>query len=410
MNVTAIISEYNPFHNGHLYHLNKARELTNADYTISVMSGNFLQRGCPALLDKFTRAKISALCGVDVVFELPAIYATASAEYFAAGAILTIGKLGIVDSVCFGAECDDISLLTKIAHILIDEPEEFLVRLKNELAKGISFPKARAIAVSAITNSDSDILNVMEQPNNILAIEYIKAIIKYNLCLKPIVIKRYKAMYHDVDLNNSISSATAIREELFKNNNLENICNDVPQDTYKELINKFDVTFPMDSNDFTYFLQHAILTNNRTLSMYTDITDDLSDRILNSYNIDLNFTSLTETVKSKQYTLTRIQRSLLHIILNHQANILNDFINDEYVYYARLLSFNSNSSIVIKHIKEHSDIPVINKITNVYKSLSNNGKTMLDFDINCSNIYNQAVYNKFSQIINNDYTHNIEII
>ncbi len=409
MKVTAIISEYNPFHNGHLYHLNKAKELTNADYTISVMSGNFLQRGCPALLDKFTRAKISSLCGVDVVFELPAIYATASAEYFATGAILTIAKLGIVDSVCFGAECEDVSLLTQIAYILIGESEEFLISLKNELTKGTSFPKARAIAVSKITNSDMDILNVMEQPNNILAIEYIKAIIKYNLSLKPVVIKRHVAMYHDVDLNNSISSATAIREELFKSNTIENICNDVPNKTYTELLNKYNLTFPMDSNDFTQFLQHALLTNNN-LSMYTDISGDLSDRILNSYNIDLNFTDLTEAVKSKQYTLTRIQRSLLHIVLNHQSQLLNNFINDEYVYYARLLSFNSNSSIVIKQIKEHSNIPVINKITNVYKSLSDNGKAMLDFDITCSNIYNQAVYNKFGQIINNDYTHNIEII
>lgn len=189
-NVLAIIGEYNPFHNGHLYHLNKSKEIAKSDYTIAIMSGNFVQRGTPAIIDKWSRAKMALLNGIDLVIELPSIYSISSAENFAMGAIKILNSLKIVDKFSFGAETDDIEILQQFADILTDEPPEFKSLLNHELSKGVSFPKARENALLMYLNDIRKYANILSSPNNILAIEYLKALNYTESELMPIAVKR----------------------------------------------------------------------------------------------------------------------------------------------------------------------------------------------------------------------------
>ena len=189
MKIVGLITEYNPFHNGHLYHIEKAKEITGADSVIVVMSGNYVQRGAPAIMPKHLRAEVALEAGVDVLMELPVCYATGSAEYFAAGAISLFERLGCVDSICFGSECGDYGLLARVAHILADEPEGYRQALKDLLKSGMSFPLARQKALKDYLEDDS-LDSVLEQPNNILGIEYIKALYQRKSPMKSYTIKR----------------------------------------------------------------------------------------------------------------------------------------------------------------------------------------------------------------------------
>lgn len=189
-NVLAIIGEYNPFHNGHLYHLNEAKKISNAGYTVAIISGNFVQRGNVSIVDKWSKAKMALLNGVDLVLELPCIYSISSAENFALGAIKTLNLLKVVDTVSFGCELNDITVLKEFAQILTDEPEEFKSLLSHELSKGISFPKARENALLMYLNDLRKYANVLSAPNNILAIEYLKALNITRSTIDPLAIKR----------------------------------------------------------------------------------------------------------------------------------------------------------------------------------------------------------------------------
>ena len=211
MNVTAIISEYNPLHKGHLYHIETARKETNADFVIAIMSGDFVQRGTPACVEKHTRAHMALVSGVDLVLELPLTYSTGSAELFADGAVSILNGLGVVDAICFGCECGSVEPLMEIARILNNEPTWYSEDLQMYLKEGYSYPAARAAALPEY----SDILT---SPNNILGIEYCKAILKYDARIEPIGIQRMGSNYHDEELNSKFSSATAIRNTLYNNN------------------------------------------------------------------------------------------------------------------------------------------------------------------------------------------------
>ena len=408
MKVCGIVSEYNPFHNGHLYQVEKARKLTGCDYIVSIMSGNFLQRGCPAIVDKYSRSLMAIKAGVDLILELPNIYAISSAEYFATSACLTLDSLGVIDYLCFGAECDDIELLSLIANTLIEEPKAYTNSLSALIKEGNSFPKARAKALSDYLGN-SLLHNILSKPNNILAIEYIKAINKYNLNLEPLVIKRIEADYHDDTLYGNISSATAIRQFLLNNSELNLIENDVPIHTYDILKQNFNKIYPITNADFTAFLQYALLSCD-SLDSYVDINSDLSDRILNYYSSDSDFDALSNIVKNKQITKTRVERSLYHIILKHTDVAFREYIDNGYIYYARILAFKKASSFLIKTINSSTSIPIINKVASASSVLSPVGIKMLKQDIYASNLYNQVVYNKYSAIIKNDYIHPIEMV
>ena len=183
MKIVGLIAEYNPFHNGHLYHIRKAKEITGADAVLVIMSGNYVQRGTPAIMPKHLRAQVALESGVAAVFELPVCYATGSAEYFATGAVSLLNHLGCVDALCFGSECGDYALLERIAGILTEEPDDYTFYLKEALRKGLSFPRARQQALSSYLK-DENVDQVLDEPNNILGIEYIKALYQTGSLIK----------------------------------------------------------------------------------------------------------------------------------------------------------------------------------------------------------------------------------
>ena len=278
MKTVGLITEYNPFHLGHKYHIEQAKKLTGADTAIVIMSGNYVQRGAPSFADKYTKAKVALNNGADLIIELPYCFACASAEYFAYAAVSILDRLNIVDYLCFGAENDDISLLYDIAKILSNEPPEFKVLLKKHLKTGISFPAARQLALDTFTNASC--ANITASPNNILGIEYIKALIRRKSSIKPFALKRINADYHSTDNDSRFYSATAIRE----NSNIKNSLSDIDA-LYLETYEK---TYPVMADDFSLILGTALNRHlhSGSLENIFGVTDTLANKL--SHNIYSN--------------------------------------------------------------------------------------------------------------------------
>lgn len=423
MKTVAIIVEYNPFHNGHLYQINKVKQETNADCVIVIMSGNYVQRGTPAIIDKYARTKMALSNGVDLVFELPVYYATASAELFAHGAVNILNRLGIVDYLCFGSECGDISLLDKIASVLLEEPDNFKLYLKTYLKNGLSFPVARKQALIDFLGKDQRIEQVLDEPNNILGIEYIKALKKLNSSIEPVTILRHGSGYHDPNLNNPFCSATALRnyyEALAQNNDFLTEYQDslstkidkkmlsidtfVPSTTKECLENSYHKTFPITVDDFTSLLYYQLTQEtNESLQSYLDVNEDLSNRILNEINYHTKFTDLIELIKTKQFTYTRISRTLLHILLQIKTELMSTFLLSPDSAYARLLGFQTSASTNLKQIKKNGLIPVITKVADADKLLSPIAMQCFQADLKATHLYNQIVFSKFNTVLPNEF-------
>lgn len=442
MKVVGLITEYNPFHNGHKYHIEEAKRITGADYVVVVMSGNFVQRGAPAIIDKYSRTKIALTNGADLVFEIPACYATGSAEYFALGSVSLLDKLGIVDYLCFGSEEGDITPLQKAAYLLSTKPAFLEDRISSYMRKGITYPAARAKAIAEYLTANEDVSednteNILNEPNNILGIEYIKALYVLSSSITPITIKRQVAHYHDTDLpalsyansiicdsstqdrtakeiNSSISSATAIRRAIHlsdSNEKLSDICPSLPQDAYSVLLNAYNKHYPICEEDFLQIIKYKLLYENRTsLTRYVDITSDLADRIKNLRSLDVNFNSLVSSLKTRNLTYTRITRCLTHILLNITKKDMMSFNADQYTNYARLLGMKRSSSHLIRQIKKAGKIPVLSNLTEADKQLNPTSLNMLSVDIAATQLYNQVVYDKFGYSITNEYKHGICIL
>lgn len=259
MKIAAIVAEYNPFHNGHLYQIQKAKQITDADYMIVVMSGNFTQRGTPALIDKYSRAKMALMGGADLVLELPVCYATGSAEYFASGAIALLNQLGCVDSICFGSECGDIVPLKKIAGARAHESDEYQKLLKTHLKCGCTYPVARNTALAETLDGFIPFDMILGYPNNILGIEYIKAIIRQNSTIEPFTNLRIGSDYHSYRLADTFSSAISIRQSLATQDNLEMVRPQLPGAVYDIMKEDFHKTFPVFASDFSSMLNFKLI-------------------------------------------------------------------------------------------------------------------------------------------------------
>lgn len=416
MKVVGLIVEYNPFHNGHQYHLDEAKKRTDADYVVVVMSGNFVQRGTPAIVNKYTRSKIALLCGADLVFELPVCYASASAEFFALGAISLLDKLNFVDSVCFGSECGEITTLTEIAKFLISQPKEYNNLINKFMKQGFTFPKARAKAITTCLPDINE--EILTSPNNILGIEYSKALLKLNSSIKPVTLSRKSSSYHSLILETPdstneapISSATAIRKELIENLTLKNIQKQMPDPAFQLLKNEYKKTFPILEDDFSSLLKYKIMQeSNNTLTSYTDVSTDLANRIKNSIPSEYSFSSFANNIKSKQWTLTRINRALTHILLNLKAKNINLYNRTTYCQYGRLLGLKKDSSNLLRIIQDNGNLPIITKVSNAPKQLSYIGLQMLEEDIFASHLYNLVVQEKYGTPIKNEYQAGVEIL
>ncbi|MGL4655104.1 MAG: nucleotidyltransferase [Sarcina sp.] len=384
MKISGLITEYNPFHLGHNFHLENCKKDTNADAIICVMSGNFVQRGIPALTDKWSRAKMALDAGIDLVVELPTLYAVSSAEHFAFGAISLLNNLNVIDNVYFGSEAGSVELITLVANILANEPKIFRELLKENLSKGLPFPKARAKSLETyIVNyekTELDISNLevfLNSSNNILGIEYCKSITRLKSSIKPLTLKREGSSYNDTSTSDHLfASATAIRTNIFANENLDSIKKFLPESSYNILTAKKNFADP--SSMFNY-IKYQLMLYPSILRDIEDASEGLDNKILNELKVAKDYNDLITRCKSKRYTHTRISRILCHIFLGIDRELYK-FIKTPPTYL-RVLALNQTGAKILKEIKKNSDIEIITKLP---KKISN---PLLEFDIKATNLY-----------------------
>lgn len=386
--VLGIIAEYNPFHNGHLYHLEKSKELTGSDYSIAIMSGNFTQRGSTSIVNKWKKTKMALLNGFDLVIELPTLYSISSGENFADGAIKILNSLNIVDYLSFGSESQNIKVLDNIAEILYNEPAEYKSLLYDELKKGISFPKARENALLEYLNNSEEYLDVLSCPNNILGIEYLKALKKYRSSIKPICISRFESEYNSNDFYNNIASATAIRS-LVKNEKFDIIKSLVPSSTYSIMMEDMENgSIVPDLNVFEkeiiYILRKMSIEE---IANLPDVSEGLEFNIKNAVYSCNTLDELISLIKSKRYTQTRIQRIFLYALLGITKSDME--IAKNTVPYIRILGFNENGKNLVSEICKNN--PNLAVVTSVKKFVDGNSdvnlRTLIDKDIFATNVY-----------------------
>lgn len=437
MKILGIIAEYNPFHNGHLYHLFKAKEITRADYVVAVMSGNFLQRGEPAIINKWARTKMALNAGVDLIIELPFVFSTQDANGFAFGAVKLLDSLQITDYLCFGCETADLDTLYSISNFLHIEPQEYKELIVYNCKSGYEFPKVRSqtlcdyhriFGIDGLEKiSTLELSKLLKHSNNILALEYIKHLLNLKSKIKPIAIKRWGASYHQKNITGNISSATSIRNEIL--NNL------TPPKTEIFMLNdKIKSTIP--SSGFPIlerelkegrgpitldsYRQYILATLRRMslddISRIHGVTEGLENRIkkasLKSYTVE----QLVNLIKTRRYTRTKIQRIILHLMMNLSKNDVKIF-NRCGPLYARVLGFSKKGKTLLRAIKKISSTSLISKLSNYLRQTiseeSNNVRNrlikMLDYDIIATDIYvlgNEKAEDRLARL---DFTQKIVI-
>ena len=406
--VIGIIAEYNPFHNGHLYHLQKSLQLTHSSYSVAVISGNFTQRGSTSLVDKWAKTEIAIKNGIDLVLELPLLYSISSAENFAEGAIKILDSLKVVDYISFGSESGDISTLNMIADILYKEPKAYKNILSHELSKGLSFPKARENALLMYLNDIRRFSNVLSSPNNILGIEYLKALKKLKSPIIPVTIERYNAGYHDTTYNGNVASATAIRN-IVKNNGWDILRKVVPENTFSILLENIKVGHVVP--DLSTF-EKQIIYNLRKMSLQEiaelpDVSEGLENAIKNAANSCNSVVEFLNIIKSKRYTNTRLQRILLYALLGITKKDIA--LSKKAIPYIRVLGFNNKGKYLISEVARAN--PKLEIITSVKKymdtSNNKNSRYMLEKDIWATNVY--TIGYEYDSWNNLDYTHKLII-
>ena len=408
MNILGLVVEYNPFHNGHLYHLLKSKEITKATHTVAIMSGNFLQRGEPALFDKYTRARAAVENGVDLVIELPTLFACQSAEIFSHGAIATLNSLNCINSICFGSEVGNIDILYTISKILVNEPNEFKTSLKRYLNDGMLFPTARSNALFDYINennlvdiSKDELLSILNSSNNILGIEYIKSLLKLKSNIKPYTITRINSEYNSESIDSSICSATAIRKALKNTDDISFASKVVPLPTYNILKTNIEKSFnPIFDEMFFDILSSIILRDSNELDKYFDVNEGIENKIYQSIFTSSNLEELHSLVKSKRYTLTKIKRTLNNVLLGITKDDMALVKDMNYIPYIRVLAFNDKGREILKAIKNNSEINIINKFSKISFAMDDaKFKTLIDYDIKASNMYNMIYYKNNRQLL-----------
>lgn len=401
MKAVGLVTEYNPFHNGHLYHLNKAMELTGADISVAVMSGDFVQRGEPAVLDKYTRTSMALNSGVNLVVELPVNYAVSSAESFAAGALKILDYIK-ADSIAFGSESGDIERLSKLAHILCDNEDTLYKEISKYTANGISYAAARQKVVEKLT--DKDTAAMLTSSNNILAVEYLKAIIKNNYAIKPYTVQRQGDSYNDTDIRSEYASATALRENL----KADNISEYIPVKAGLILSSNTNYIYSDDITEalFTRLLDILFASNYdknvfiENVMQYPDVSKEIAGRLYKSAmdmitrtvpqrseskdNWVFSFGSLCEHIKTKEVPLSRIKRALVRITLGLDKKHMEKYANEPYI---RVLGFDKKGQEYLSYIRKTVEVPLITKTADY--------KEMLLDDIHAANIYNMIVAGKY---------------
>lgn len=394
MKILGIIAEYNPMHTGHIYHINEAKKITHSDYVVAIMSGSFTEQGNIALIDKFTRAKFAIENGIDIVIELPSIFAVSDAGNFASKAIQILNDLNIIDSICFGAENDNISLFNKTTDILIKKDEQIWIDIKKELKKGNSFAKARN---NVLTNYlDKDEVKLINSPNNVLALEYLKNLKLTNSSIVPYAILRNND-FNDDKLNENYTSSTSIRNVLEKNIDIQILKKYLTQDIY----NYIQTSSLLFNKDFFEILKYKIISMSiDDIKNINGVNEGIENKIKKEIIDVYSYEDYIFKLKSKRYELSKIKRILINILLGIKKNDF-DKLKSEDANYAHILAFNHNKKELLSNLANNSKIPVLTSLNKKNISLLNfKQKELLDFDIYSSNIYSSLNKTK----LNKDYT------
>lgn len=426
MKVTAVIAEYNPFHNGHLYHLDSVRQTLDTDLIVVVMSGDFTQRGLPAIVDKYERCQMALENGADLVFELPAYFALGSAEYFAQGAVSLCDKLGVVDSLHFGSESGDISLLYEFTSMMLARESDAYKSVLNKYLKlGCSFPAARDNALTELL-PDPEIKQLVSAPNNILGIEYIKALIQRNSTIRPFTLTRRGEDYTSDSLDtDSFASANAIRNALLdpfgsvadcrsaQNTGFtQNFFSEIPPCAQKHMPASVCTILHQKqflcADDFSELLLYKMLQDKMlqekmlisemskgkmpkdAFAKYYDIGTQLSHTMYNNLSQYTTFEDFALSCKTKNLTYTRICRGLMHILLDMTQENAEALKQDDYAQYARLLGFTGRGRQLLKTIKANASIPIITKLPDALRQLDGTALMSLRSDIHAADIYDSV--------------------
>lgn len=410
--VNGIVAEYNPFHNGHSYQLRDAKTQSGADYTIVAMSGNFMQRGTPAILDKYKRAEMALQNGADLVLELPSLYSASSAEYFATGAVTLLDKLGVVDYLCFGSECGDLHTLWQIAGILLEEPEEYAALLQQYLRYGLSYPNARTTALVQFCPSLSQSRDVLSHANNILGIEYLKAIRRRGSSMQPVTTIRGSSDYHDRMMGVYQSSALALRQAVYDNNGeVQMLSSQMPEAAFTVFSDALSRRQPMQLNDFSAPLHYKLLMeSDKGYTSYLDVSGELSDRIRNHLYDFTDFRSFCDLLKTKNMTYSRISRCLMHILLDITSADMEQYRAADHIKYARVLGFRRDSEELLGAIKENASIPLVTRLADAEQILDETGYAMFKKELLRNAVYESTAAIKSGCPIVSEYRSPLVII
>ena len=405
MKIVGLITEYNPFHAGHLYHMQQARELTGADYCVVLMSGSFVQRGEPAIFDKYLRTKTALLAGADLVLEIPVAFSTASAHEFAAYGVALLSAIG-VDAVVFGSECGQIEILKQAAYALNYESAEFQERLRKGLKAGLTYPQARAKALEM----EDTWASVLSSPNNILGIEYLRAAEDLHSLMEFYTISRKGSGYHEDTLADAnFPSASAIRgiirNSLSKDKDLLDIlASHLPAVTHPA----YTGAVPVFVDDFSELLNAAILQMQATFSI-ADLSPELAARLAKPPYFPLSFEKRIQALKTRQLTYTRVSRALLHLALGMREEDISRWKDEGYALYARILGFRRQSSPLLSCLHKKSSIPLITKMADAAQNLSPSALALLEQEVYASHLY-QTVRIKRGGVFQNEYTEGLVFV
>lgn len=373
MNVVGIIAEYNPFHEGHAYQIQKAKKQCGADFAVVVMNGDFVQRGEPAIFDKYTRTKEALLGGADLIFELPVRFGLSSAGDFAMGGVLALNALPFVTHLCFGTETGDLTPLLQAATFLCDEPDSYRTRVKHFVKQGILYPKARSLALAAESGLPTE---TWDSPNNILGLEYCVALQKLHSKIKPFTIRREGQGYHDNDTPalSDFPSATFLRKQIRKAGEKENL----------------------SLSDFSSLIGYSLLTA-KDLCRIKDITPDLSDRIRNELPKYREINEFVKTIKNPSLTTGRIKRSFFQCLFDIEKE-------EPVMPYLRVLGMKKEASSLLSQ-KGNASCQILTKLAFDVPKMDDTAKKLFAKDLLASDLYRQVFCHKYNQTLPNEYQH-----
>lgn len=408
--VIGVVAEYNPFHNGHYYHLQATKEITGAEYCVAVISGNFTQRGDTSIVNKWAKAYMAICGGADLVIELPTVYSISSAENFASGAVKILDNLKVVNAISFGAEANDFATLNNIANVLYEEPKAYTNILSHELKKGISYPAARENALMMYLNDIKRYANTLSSPNNILAIEYLKALKIQKSKIEPIMIRRKKVYYNDNKIVDDFASATAIRK-LLQDGEYANLRKVIPRSSYTIIGQEsrkggMVLSLSKYEKEIIYTLRKMTVEE---IAELPDVSEGLQFAIKNAANEANNLKDLISNIKSKRYTQTRIQRILLYALLGIDKKLMEN--SRKVVPYVRVLGFTQKGKSLLSEISRRN--PKLNIITSLKKYMDQNQNKnkvlaeMLEKDIFATDVYTLGYIGESKA--NLDFTNNMII-